>query len=352
MFKSRLMLFALISAFSVPTLGIDASDAQARGVTKTRKRSKSKPNIRKLKRKTTYKVMRGDSLLSIAKRHGVTTEQIRRWNPKMGRLLVAGKVLTIWTKRHPGVRTVNTHTVKRGETFNSIAKKYKIKVSDLQGWNPRVKPRSLKIGAKLRIVEWTPAGTSTSEGKASSGKLMGGIPLESGKGFKVRHVTRAYGTDITVALIDKCIAKTKARFPKAHDLLIGDISFEKGGYMKPHKSHQSGRDADITYYIKDVKSPYRFNVATPKTLDVSKTWFLFEKFLATKEVTYIFVDYDLQEALYNHAKKKGKSQAFLDKVFQYPKGARSPGGIIRYSKGHDDHFHIRFNCPPNSKNCR
>lgn len=44
-----------------------------------------------------------------------------------------------------------THIVKRGETLNSIASHYKVKVSDLLRWN-KVKGKKLKPGSKLTIM--------------------------------------------------------------------------------------------------------------------------------------------------------------------------------------------------------
>jgi hypothetical protein len=36
------------------------------------------------------------------------------------------------------------------------------------------------------------------------------------------------------------------------------------------------------------------------------------------------------------------SQDDLDELFQYPRGKNRTRGIIRHSKGHVNHFHVRF----------
>jgi LysM repeat protein len=43
------------------------------------------------------------------------------------------------------------HTVKKGETFYSIARMHGISIGDLQGANPVSKPSQLKIGANLKV---------------------------------------------------------------------------------------------------------------------------------------------------------------------------------------------------------
>ncbi len=337
-------------------------EAQARGVNAPRKskRTRSKPRTRKIRRtKIKHTVRKGDTLGGIAKQYGVSVGQIRGWNPKIrGNNVRVGQTIVVWTRASGGSggrsRRSKSHVVKKGETAAQIAKKYKVSVRDLKAWNPRMKPAKLRVGSKLTVYVWGPAreDNSSSAGTANSGKLKNGVALQSGHGFRVRNTQRSFGTVTAVDYIDQCISATKDKYPNAHDLLIGDISFKNGGHMPPHKSHQSGRDADISYYIKNVQNPYRFNVASAKTLDVPKTWYLFEKFLATGQVTYIFVDYPLQEVLYKHAKKLGKKQDYLNRVFQYPRGRGSSQGIIRYSRGHDDHFHIRFSCNKKDSKCR
>lgn len=330
--------------------------AGAGTVSAPRKSAGAKPRTRRIRRsKVTHKIVGGDTLARVAKKYGVTIAQIKAWNPSLkGNSLVKGRSLVIWVARSPAAsrRTTKTHTVKKGETLASIADKYNVSIRDLQAWNPKVKPRTLRPGTTLKLYKRIPAGDSNSSGTAQAGRLEGGIAMQSGKGYRVRNPSRAYGTVTAVTLIDRCISDTKSKYRRAHDLWIGDLSYKAGGHMPPHKSHQSGRDADISYYMRRVDNPYRFNVATPRNLDVVKTWYLFEKFLATGKVSYIFVDYPLQKVLYEHARKRGKSKAYLDKVFQYPQGRGSSRGIIRYSRGHDDHFHIRFKCDSDDKKCR
>lgn len=312
---------------------------------------KAPAKAREKGRKTHYTVIPGDSLASVAKAHGVKIGQIKAWNNLEDDNLSVGKKLLIYSTRHVRSRSQSFYIVKKGDTPASIAKKHKLDTSDLLAWNPRIDPRKLSPGTKLRVYAWS-SEESGSSGSANAGGLAGSVSLSDGPGYRVRSEARAYGTPHSINLLAECLSDSGRKFPAAKEIMVGDISYEKGGHMSPHRSHQSGRDADISYYIKGVDTSHRFVRATAATLDVEKTWFLFERFLKTNQVEYIFVDHPLQKALYEHAKKKGAAAAWLDKVFQYPQSRGSMEGIIRYSRGHDDHFHIRFKCAPDDKNCK
>jgi len=121
--------------------------------------------------------------------------------------------------------------------------------------------------------------------------------------------------------------------------------------MRPHVSHQSGRDADIAYYTVGRESNEGFIVATPETLDTPVTWYLLKTFIDQGRVRYIFVDYELQAVLYEYARDRGASDEELETWFQYPREDANRG-IIRDSTGHDDHFHIRFRCASDDERCR
>ena len=73
------------------------------------------------------------------------------------------------------------------------------------------------------------------------------------------------------------------------------------------------------------------------------TWAFFNKaFVDTEDVRAVFLDYNLQKLLYEHARKQKVSESTLDVLFQYPRGKGRNYGIIRHWKGHKDHFHVRF----------
>jgi murein endopeptidase len=152
-----------------------------------------------------------------------------------------------------------------------------------------------------------------------------------------------YGTDETVRAIAAAVDAVQRRHPGGHPLVVGDISRRQGGPFRPHKSHQSGRDADIGYYFRE-GAPAGLKRATPRTLDVARTWTFLESLLADDKVEYVFTDRRLERALYHYAKDEAKVPAeVLDRIFSYPSGNKT--GILRHLRGHADHLHVRFRSP-------
>lgn len=55
-----------------------------------------------------------------------------------------------------GAEEIKTHTVAAGETLSGIAKKYQIKLADLQAANPLVNPARLSIGQQIVLTQAVP----------------------------------------------------------------------------------------------------------------------------------------------------------------------------------------------------
>ena len=154
---------------------------------------------------------------------------------------------------------------------------------------------------------------------------------------------RNFGTPELVDGIIAAVEAVHARHPGAHRLVTGDLSRREGGKLSPHVSHQSGRDADIGYYLHTHVPPRWFRKASSETLDVPRTWTFVSALLADGKSEYIFIDYQLQKLLYNYARDVAKvSPAELRRTFSYPRGRSARVGVIRHLKGHRDHMHVRF----------
>lgn len=325
--------------------------------------------------KTEYKVKEGDTIGSIALRFNVAVSDVRSWNNLESNKISTGdnlvlkrnapaavnKVIVIKPKPQKRRKTIRRYKVRRGDTFEGIARKFKTTIKNIRKWNPRVNPRRLQIGQKIRLQRSVyvpvvrrpkeiPANKSVSWGRANYGRLYNGISMKSVPGLHIRNPQRAYGTRHTVRMLEAVAADIIARWPDTPDLHVGDISHPEGGYMTPHKSHQSGRDADISYYFKGNVRLNRFEKMTPETFDAVKNWHMFKTLIDTQQVEYIFVDYKLQKVLYEYALSIGYNPAELGGILQYPN--RGGRGIIRYSRGHGNHWHIRFKCDAGDKFCQ
>jgi hypothetical protein len=169
------------------------------------------------------------------------------------------------------------------------------------------------------------------------------VQLAPGPGYIVKKPIFAWGTPRTVHLLREA-ARLYTR--KVHDgppIRIGDISKREGGPFPPHLSHQTGRDVDIGYILKGPQSEVtRFVPVVSSNFDRARTWALVDALVSTGGVAHVFMDYDVQRMLYEHAKSEGVDRERLARLFQYPHGRYSWHGMIRHWKGHHDHMHVRF----------
>lgn len=302
-----------------------------------------------------YTVSPGDTLGSIALRHGVDFDDVRQWNELTGLQVTPGQELIVKSDKKPKKKRNKplpvVHVIKRGDTFEGIANKYGVPIKKVKRWNRRLNPRRLQIGQRVRLYIPGRDGKTVSWGRANGGRLYNGIALEDGPGLQVRSTSRAYGTKRTIQMLRAAAADVKARWPDAPKIVVGDLSYKRGGRMRPHKSHQSGRDADVSYYFRgNVQLPNLYPM-TYETFDAVKNWHMFKTLIDTGEVEYIFVNRELQRSLYEYARSIGYTKEALEPILQYPRATHEREGIIRHARGHDTHFHIRFACGAADRNC-
>ncbi len=187
--------------------------------------------------------------------------------------------------------------------------------------------------------------TTISIGKASRGYLVNGVALKDSPRIKSRP-KRNLGTPEMVGAIERGVDAVHKAFKKTQRLAVGDLSRQGGGPFRPHVSHQSGRDADIAYYTRDGQDQAALRRVTRRTIDAGRTFTLIQSWLAAGAVEYVFVDYRLQQPLYEYARDVAKVPAAqLEAWFQYPRGKRARNGVIRHLRGHADHMHVRFWAP-------
>ncbi len=185
-----------------------------------------------------------------------------------------------------------------------------------------------------------------SVGSPNRGRLINGLMMASEPGIRVRDGGRAFGTPETIAGIRYAVAKVHQEHPGAPDILVGDISYERGGRMRSHRSHQSGRDVDLGYYPKGSgqSTGSFFFSASEKNMDVPRTWKLVESLIEDNKTQYVFIDKSIQKILYKYAKNDlGLSENQLAPLFSVT--AKSRSAKIQHVRGHKNHLHVRFNSP-------
>ncbi|MCX7943253.1 MAG: penicillin-insensitive murein endopeptidase [Deltaproteobacteria bacterium] len=172
-------------------------------------------------------------------------------------------------------------------------------------------------------------------GFANLGRLINGVKFPEGDAWVVVNPQKSYGTEEVIKYIITAAKAVKEKFPDAPPLRINDLSAEKGGYIRPHKSHQNGRDVDIGFYYKyDEKDPKK------KIFDLEKNWEFIKAVITKTDVQVILVDKKIQKQLYEFAKSIGENEDWLNSIFN-----SNEESLIKHAKRHKGHFHIRFYSP-------
>lgn len=349
-----LSLFAGLLALGVPPAPAHAEAPHADAGKRSSKRKA---------RASTHEVRRGESLWTISRAHGCTLEEITRANGlTMEAMIRLGQKLRIPTCKGPrrSARAARAssavrHVVVRGDTLGRIARQYDTSVASIQKRN-RIRGNLIRPGQELVVIPGKNGRgrpiVGQSRGYPHRGKLVKGLQLPRSRHYHRRRPYRAWGTTQLIHHIKRAAAVVADRY-KVHTLAIGDISAKKGGHLAPHISHQSGRDIDVGFYFRKKPKGYprSFIVGTKRNLHMKANWLLLKTLYNTRDqpggVSRIFLDTKLQKLYYTWARDRGVSRALLDKMFQYPRG----GGFIRHESGHDDHYHVRFKCPPRDTGC-
>lgn len=297
----------------------------------------------------TVRVKAGDTLGALALRHGVTVQQLIDNNPGLSPDRIReGQSLQL---THRGRRV--DHAVERGENLTAVARRYQVSVRDILRWNPNLKPDRVHAGAQVLVFTDVPESRSQSVGSPSAGELMHPERLREHPAFVLRDPARAWGTLETVTAIRDGFAAVHKEDPEAPRVRVHDISLRHGGHMEDHKSHQSGRDVDISYYQRRCGvEGCAFRRLAASDLDVARQWQLLRLWLERDQLEAVFIDYTLQAALYRHARSQGASRQELARWFQYPRGKDNPYGVIRHYPKHDDHMHVRFACHETDPECK
>jgi len=103
----------------------------------------------------TYTVRSGDSLWTIARRHGVKVDQLVVWNRLDNRTIRPGQQLAIWNRgagagRGKTTRTVS-YTVRSGDSLYLISQKFRVSINELRRWNELQKGKYLQPGQRLKV---------------------------------------------------------------------------------------------------------------------------------------------------------------------------------------------------------
>ncbi len=205
-----------------------------------------------------------------------------------------------------------------------------------------------------------PPPPTTSVAWPNHGTLDHGRRLASADCRTLPGRTLQWGTDELVSLLERTAAKMRQQFRVP--LTVGDLSAREGGAVSRHRSHQSGRDADIAFFART--NPAR-GESRPVTLydyvvfdrngrsldgslrfDTERNWALVTALLTDHHVRVerLFVSTPLRALLLQHARAVHASQALINLA------ANTLVQPARVSP-HDNHFHVRIACPAGDRQC-
>jgi hypothetical protein len=183
-------------------------------------------------------------------------------------------------------------------------------------------PRALASTQRFEDIHWHSA---TSTGLPYSGRLSNStqLPLEGPDWVTWNPVTdsspnnpgRLHGNEHTIRKLVDVLAAHRAAFPDAPRVVVGDISFEGGGPMNEHLSHQNGLDVDVYYprLDRELRAP----------------------------TSAAQVDHVLAQDMLDRFLAAGAQMVFVG----YSTGLQGPGGVVVPWPHHENHMHVRFRRP-------
>lgn len=246
-----------------------------------------------------------------------------------------------------------TYTISRGGTLRNVANLYKLYHHEIIELNPRLDPdQELEPNTEV-VVFRDRGGRSESVGYPHDGGLDHGLPMLDGPGRKITAERwKTWATRDTVAQLDHVLRRWAEVEPKAPPVLVGNLSSRDGGPLSPHKSHQSGRDVDLSYLTKwNGKDAVTWQHIGSDNFDAELTWRLLKLLTQEARVEVIYMDRRIQKLLLEHAKRHDTiRKARLPNWLEVAGSVED--ALIRHVPGHQDHFHVRFACPADDRKCR
>jgi penicillin-insensitive murein endopeptidase len=199
-------------------------------------------------------------------------------------------------------------------------------------------------------------------GSPTEGRLVGGTHLDETAYVRVMPADAPgdvrWGLEPLVEMIDRAARAVRRQFPGAVTS-VGHLSREGGGELDQHRSHESGRDADVGFFVHSGSGrqllpshfvPFRADGSTlawpGAYFDDARNWALVAALVTDRSahVTHLFVASPLRARLLEYAERNGVDSTVrmrAAEVMQQPHGALP----------HDDHFHVRIACPVHMSGC-
>lgn len=199
-------------------------------------------------------------------------------------------------------------------------------------------------------------------GSPTEGRLIGGSRLGDAPHIRIVPAYAQgdvrWGVESLVGAIDRSARAVRKQFADSV-LSVGHLSKPGGGELDRHASHESGRDADIGFYVRDQRGkpifadhfvPFKGDGTAPSwpgaQFDDARNWAFIAAMVGDghARITHIFVSTPIRQRLLAYAAKIGAPANIRVRASEL---MAQPHGSLP----HDDHFHIRVACPPGMDKC-
>ncbi|MEZ4225521.1 MAG: penicillin-insensitive murein endopeptidase [Polyangiaceae bacterium] len=163
---------------------------------------------------------------------------------------------------------------------------------------------------------------------------------------------KVYGHPALVLMLYRS-AKEIARSASGSVLLVGDLSRAEGGSLAGHRSHQSGRDADVAFYASDKNGKSvvldtfvsfggdgKAKDGSGLVFDDERNWLLVQSWVRDRRagLSHVFVATPLRARLLKFGAAHAKYKKYVTEAAALLKQPEQ-------SSDHSDHFHVRISCP-------
>jgi len=202
-----------------------------------------------------------------------------------------------------------------------------------------------------------PPAHAGSGGDPFNGWITGAEPFPQGPHHRLQHHVRQSRTYFaTTALIDgllRAVGAVAKAHPDGEQTLIGNLSKRNGGNIPDSRTHNSGRDVDIVFFMERLdgravrpnnhhygrdglsrRSPKHFR------FDIEANWALIEALASNQAMglQWVIIEPHLELLMLKHAKAQGLSGAELRRYADLMT-------LPPYAGPHENHMHLRIQCP-------
>ena len=195
---------------------------------------------------------------------------------------------------------------------------------------------------------------SLTVGAPNDGYQIRAKRLRESSSLRIQSRSRkvAYGHPALVLMLQRSSADIAKASPGSV-MFVGDLSRKLGGPVARHRSHQSGRDADIGFYVRNkhgkqihldrfvkIDAEGRVIGMAGASFDEHRNWLLVRSWLRDRRagIAHVFVASHVRQRLLEYAKQNSARRRHFQAAAALLK---EPSNSSR----HDDHYHLRIRCP-------